>query len=427
MTNCISVIKSITIKLVLLLILAVSFRLSIFGQDADTTKTTQQRPITVSATMPMDTIKSDALKVVEDAPLDIGQNRGLFMVTPDQKMQLRILGSIRFLAVYDDINLVSKNSMVTPEIPTGTENERFPNYFNGLSQTRLGFEVTRKTELGNLFVRLETDFAGATGFRIRHAYGQFQGFIIGQTWSLFSQIRVLPSTVDFSGPASAILSRTPQIRYTFNNQSKNNFAVSLEYQVQDIRLPDSLNATTFPLLPNLTGRLTRDFDWAFFQISGVMPALSARDAEGDLIIRFGWGVSVGALIRPWENGSWHFQVAAGKSISRFLGDINGDLNLFIDPNGKGVLPFELGYYGAYQHSWSKKFLSNVAYGRVQLEELSFTPDNTYSWGSTFHVNTFYNPVEGAKVGIETIWGQRSDKNNENGNAFRFNMLFYYDF
>ena len=420
-------IKSNAIKQVLLLISAASFSLSIFGQEADTTKTTQQGPKTVSATMPVDTIRSDALKVVEDAPLDIAQNRGLFIVTPDQRMQLRILGSIRFLAVYDDSNLLAKNSLITREIPTGNENERFPNYFNGLSQTRLGFEVTRKTDLGKLFVRLETDFAGVNGFRIRHAYGQFRGFVIGQTWSLFTQIRVLPTTVDFSGPTSAILTRTPQIRYTFNNQSKNNFAVSLEYQVQDIQLPDSLGATTFPLFPNITGRLTRDFDWVFFQISGVMPVLSARDAEGDLFIRFGWGVSTGVLIRPWENGSWHFQVAAGKSISRFLGDISGDLNLFLDPNGVGILPFELGYYGAYQHSWSKKFLSNVAYGRVQLEELSFTPDNTFSWGSTWHLNTFYNPVDGAKVGIEAIWGQRTDKNNVDGNAFRFNILFFYDF
>ena len=139
-------------------------------------------------------------------------------------MQLRILGSIRFLAVYDNIYLISKNSLITSEIPTGDENERFPNYFSGLSQTRLGFEVTRKTDPGNLFVRLETDFAGINDFRIRHAYGQFQGWLIGLTWSLFTQIRVLPTTVDFSGPTSAVLSRTPQIRYTFKNQSKNNFA-----------------------------------------------------------------------------------------------------------------------------------------------------------------------------------------------------------
>ena len=384
---------------------------------------------TVSTTSPADTLKNDSMKVVEDAPLDIGQNRGLFIVTPDRNMQLRILGSIRFLLVYDNIDMVSKNSFLTTEIPTGVENRLFPNYFNGLSQTRLGFEVTRTTELGNLFVRLETDFAGvgSSGFRIRHAYGQFRGFLIGQTWSLFSQISVLPTTVDFGGPTSSISTRTPQMRYTFNRRTKSNFAISLEYQVQDIRVPDSLDFRTFPLYPNLTGRFTRNFNWGHMQVSGVLPALSARDSSDELYVKFGWGVSIGALLKPWKKGSWHLQLAAGKSISRFLGDISGDVNIFLAPDGKGVLPFELGYYATYQHSWSKKFLSNLIYGRVQLEELSFTPEDTYSWGSTWHLNTFYQPVDGAKAGIEGIWGQRADKSNANGNAFRFNMIFYYDF
>ena len=384
---------------------------------------------TVSTTSPADTLMNDSMKVVEDAPLDIGQNRGLFIVTPDRNMQLRILGSIRFLLVYDNLDMVSKYSFLTTEIPTGVENRLFPNYFNGLSQTRLGFEVTRTTELGNLFVRLETDFAGvgSSGFRIRHAYGQFRGFLIGQTWSLFSQISVLPTTVTFSGPTSSISTRTPQMRYTFNRRPKSNFAISLEYQVQDIRLPDSLDVRTFPLYPNLTGRFTRNFNWGHMQVSGVLPALSARDSTDELYVKFGWGVSIGALLKPWKKGSWHLQLAAGKSISRFLGDISGDVNIFLSPDGKGVLPFELGYYATYQHSWSKKFLTNLIYGRVQLEELSFTPEDTYSWGSTWHLNTFYQPVDGAKAGIEGIWGQRADKSNANGNAFRFNMIFYYDF
>ncbi|MGI9569302.1 MAG: hypothetical protein ACR2PH_06095, partial [Desulfobulbia bacterium] len=139
------------------------------------------------------------------------------------------------------------------------------------------------------------------------------------------------------------------------------------------------------------------------------------------------GISVGALIKPWKDGSWHFQIAGGKSISRFLGDITGDANLLISPEGIGILPLELGYYATYQHEWNEKFLSNFVYGRVQIEEFSFTPDNTYSWGSAFHINTFYKPVDGAKAGFEGIWGTRTDKNTDMGNAFRFNMIFYYDF
>lgn len=158
-----------------------------------------------------DTIQSDTTKIIEDAPLDIGQDRGLFIVTPDQKMQLRILGSVRYLAVYDNVNFNNKNSFNTFFIPTPTTEDKIPNYYNGLSQTRLGFEITRSTEKGNVFIRLETDFAGANGFRIRHAYGQIKRVLLGQTWSLFSHVSALPSKVDFAGLTGSIVTKTPQI------------------------------------------------------------------------------------------------------------------------------------------------------------------------------------------------------------------------
>ena len=105
-----------------------------------------------------DTLQSDTTKIVEDAPLDIGQDRGLFIVTPDQKMQLRILGSVRYLVVFDNINLNTKNTLNTFEIPTPTTGQIIPNYYNGLDQSRLGFEITRKTSRGNVFIRFGNRF-----------------------------------------------------------------------------------------------------------------------------------------------------------------------------------------------------------------------------------------------------------------------------
>jgi hypothetical protein len=41
---------------------------------------------TIMGVQAADTLKSDTTKVVEVAALDIAQNRGLFIVTPDKKM-----------------------------------------------------------------------------------------------------------------------------------------------------------------------------------------------------------------------------------------------------------------------------------------------------------------------------------------------------
>lgn len=92
----------------------------------------------ISTSTPSDTLTSDSTKVIEDAALDIGQNRGLFIVTPDRRLQLRIVGSVRFLATNDNRKLTSKNSFSTFEIPMGEESIRAPSLYMGLDQTRLG-------------------------------------------------------------------------------------------------------------------------------------------------------------------------------------------------------------------------------------------------------------------------------------------------
>ena len=84
----------------------------------------------------LDSLNSDPNKIIEDAALDIGQNRGLFIVTPDGKMQMRILGSVRYLIVYDEFELTTKSSFYTTEIPTGDEKKGPANYYNELSQSR---------------------------------------------------------------------------------------------------------------------------------------------------------------------------------------------------------------------------------------------------------------------------------------------------
>ena len=44
--------------------------------------------------------------------LDIGKERGLFIITSDGKMQLRILGSVRFSMLYDMIETLIKKPLI---------------------------------------------------------------------------------------------------------------------------------------------------------------------------------------------------------------------------------------------------------------------------------------------------------------------------
>ena len=419
-----SVTKNFAIILFLLLFLSAKS----FGQD--NSKDSLEIKVLVGGNAPADSIKSDPSKVIEDAALDIGQNRGLFIFTPDGSMQMRILGSVRYLVVYDGLNLPTKNDLVTFEIPTGEDNIRFPNYYNELDQSRLGFEVTRKTPKGNVFARLETDFAGIEGFRIRHAYGQYRGLLVGQTWSLFSNITSLPATVDFGGPTGSIAKRNPQIRYTSKKILPSyTLSFGLEYSEPEVFLPDSLSISVFQLIPDLTARIKKKTEWGSLQLSGVMPVLSGKTEDGTLILVPGWGVSLSGVINTWAKGKWYIQTAGGRAISRYFGVLGGKgLDLIYDDGSKGYfLPLTFGGYLTYEHYWKDNLFSNISYGMIAIENTSSSSDDNFRYGSTTHVNTFWEIVEGARLGIEYEFGLRIDNGGDRGRAHRVNVLFYYDF
>jgi hypothetical protein len=377
-----------------------------------------------------DSLNVDSTKIIEDAALDIAQDRGLFIVTPDRKVQLRILGSVRYLVVYDDTDLPSKNSLNTYQIQVGEGSQRLPNYYNGLSQSRLGFEVTRQTEYGNVFGRLEMDFAGVDGFRLRHAYLQYRRFLFGQTWSLFSQITSLPATVGFAGPSGAISVRTPQARFTARNLLPASvLSLGLEYFKPDYYIPDTIAVKSFQLIPDITARIEKPVKWGSLQLSGIVPILSGRSEEGKFVFRPGWGVSFSTVVDSWVGGKWYLQAAGGQAIARFFSDLSGQgLDVMFNPETqKSHLPLTFGAYITYEHHWNEKVFSNFTYGTLYLQKEDFTPDDTYYRGNNFRINTFWSIVEGARVGGEIIHAFRKNKDNAKGTANRINLLFYYDF
>jgi len=395
-----------------------------YGQMMDSTR------VIIGSEGITDSLNMDTTKIIEDAALDIAQDRGLFIVTPDQKMQLRILGSVRYLVVYDDTDLQSKNSMITYEIPIDDPIQDVPNYYNGLSQSRLGFEVTRLTDQGNVFVRLETDFAGIHGFRIRHAYGQYHKFLFGQTWSLFSQITSLPATVGFGGPTGSISVRTPQVRFTSRNIFPNSIvSLGLEYFKPDIDVPDTIASKSFQAIPDITARIEKQVKWGSFQLSAIIPTLSGRSEEGEIVFRPGWGVSFSTVINSWHRGKWYFQAAGGQAVARFFNDLSGQgLDLLINPlTQEPQLPYTFGTYITLEHHWTEKAFSNFTYGLLMLEKFDFNPDDTYSRGNNFRINTFWSIVEGSKLGFEYIHAYRKNMDEAIGNVNRINLLFYYDF
>ena len=79
-------------------------------------------------------------------------------------------------------------------------------------QTRLNMDARWITEAGTpLRLMVEGDFYGSGNtFRLRHAYGEYDRWIVGQTWTTFTHRAALPNTLDNVGDVASIGRRQAQ-------------------------------------------------------------------------------------------------------------------------------------------------------------------------------------------------------------------------
>ncbi len=420
--------------IVLVIVLLISSTTEVFSQEQKQEEQQEQDTTQVVAASigEGEDFELDTIIQHEASPLDISKDRGLFIKASDGKMQLRILGSVRFSAMYDMVEMPVKNTFNTYYSPTGGDNIKIPNYYNSLNQTRLGFEVTRKLENTNVFVRLETDFNGPNGeYRIRHAYGQIGNLLVGQTWSLFSNVSSLPPTVDGNGPTGSVTLRTPQIRYRGKSFKGMDWSVAMEYSQPDLnpQETDTLHLQTVQMIPDFTGRIQRQGLLGDVQLSLIATTITTKDIHSKISNSFGLGTSLSGTIRVTKKHKLLYQATWGRSISHFITTFSGtgqDAAFNPITNKFESLTSYSGFV-SYGFNWDKDISTNFSFGSANQVNKAFQPDDSFKNSISFSVDTFWRVIEGARIGLEYVYGQRWDKDGTTGVASRVWALFYYDF
>ncbi len=402
----------------------------VFGQEAPTAPVDSSKSvISISSSVPNDDVDSLVQKA-ENSPLDITEDRGLYIVADEGNLQMRIVGSIRFSAFYDNANLDSKNSFNTYDLPTGDENYRIPNYYNSLNFSRIGFEITRKTSTENIFIRIETDFAGANNsYRIRHAYGQYGKWLVGQTWSLLTNVTSLPATVDPDGPVGSISSRTPQIRYTTHILNKIVGSLAVEYSLADFTPQDTIDINFLQTFPNLAARVNMPGFFGNLQISGVVAPITGVDGGGNKNTTFGFGASVSGAYDLPNKDQLLVQATYGNAIAHFMSPFQGKgQDMAYDPNTARFAGLRTaGGFVSYHRHWGNDVSSYISAGWANISNRSAQNERDFNYSYSISGNAFWNIVEGMRIGLEYVYGKRINIDKTNGDGSRVWALFYYDF
>lgn len=343
------------------------------------------------------------------------------------EIQFDFYGFGRTTFVWDDQDLGRSDLFVPANIKVGTT--KVPGFFIGAKQTRVGFDFKQSFGTDILTIKVEGDFhndaTDANGlFRMRHAYADYKFVTVGMTWSNFFDEKVNPTVVDFEGPNSSTLSRTPQIKVS-TYKSKNVLSVSLENPIENITLGDSITALP-ERMPDLIGAYRINAKFGFIKVAALVREFRYESNEARSLI--GYGATIMSVVNVGKKDKLKFQGVMGTGVARYIQGASG-LNYDAIYNGTNELE-ALQMYGtniSYQHFWNDHLFSSLTSGFLGVEKNSNLKNNNYQSGYYASANIFYDVVNNFSFGWEIIAGERINVDDKTGTAMRFQMNATYKF
>jgi hypothetical protein len=287
--------------------------------------------------------------------------------------------------------------------------------------SRFGFETSTPTSVGTFNTKIEADFYAYCGsecnrgrLRLRHAYGEYAGWLIGQTWSTFMDTDNLPETVDFNGPPGATFRRPTQVRYTYNDPNLAKFQFAIEEPTDGARSP------------NLVARVDKAFDWG-----NVNARLMSHEQRVDGVSKRGTGFGLGA----------GYKITGATTLMAQYTRLDGDgdgaylvgTNYPVLDGGTVRLDKSHGVVLGLSNVFSEKLRGTVSLGMVRSRHKlgdayvdAYGAEGNhklYQW----HAGMYYLPIKNVELGGELIGGRRTTFDGQQGEMLRLNLQARYLF
>jgi hypothetical protein len=364
------------------------------------------------------------------------------MKIPGTNTTLKLNGFVEMDAIYDlsgaDEDIRGDDWASFLEFQPLDQGERFKNRLYMTARTsRIGLTLTTPTKGTPIVVRVEGDFNSPTAynysteattngvnFRVRHAYGEYAGFLVGQTWSNFTDLGSLPDTVDFNPHGAFALTRQIGVRYTAK-MGKNSLSVAAENPQSIVTNTDlecsSCSFTvgrTFDRMPDLSASYTMQLPFGHVNVRGVLQEYQGATTFGDKSTedsKLGWGAGVSGSVNIAKD-ALVWSVQGGDGIGKYMFQSLFQGAAFTAP-GKIETWKTVAYHLGYTHNWTPSMRSNLIWSQTFFDKNDALAVAEVQTGfgnvaankrvDTATVNTFVSPVKGVDIGLEYFWGQRT--------------------
>ena len=360
---------------------------------------------------------------------------------PGTDAAIKLGGRVRaaLVATLDPLGTIDR--FLTHSIPVDpdpTQTETTQTNINA-NTSRFNFELRTPTGVGQMRAFIEGDFFGdGNSFRLRHAYGQFHGALVGQTWSTFSDPEAAPEDLDFEGVSSENVVRQAQIRYTWRSGEKLSWAAALE--TPRVSVTDGTGSNE---VPDTIGRVKwRWKEGAHLQVALALrqvraaPALDPSNFQSEP----GWGLGISGVV-PFHyfnlTDRFIFQVNGGRGVARYINDLSslgGQDGAFDPATGDLEALDAFGWYLAYEHMWKRwaksrdmNMRSSIIWSPVIVDNQEFQPDDAYHRTHRLSANLVFSPIRRLDVGLQYVWGKRIDKSGDSGTAAQLQWVVLFQF
>ena len=308
------------------------------------------------------------------------------------------------------------------------------------TQSRIGFRTSTPVEGSTLYTVIEGDFWSYNDdnsrFRLRHAYGSWNGILAGQTWSNYNTFVAATPTLDFLGTAGSngYGSRLAQLRYTMGGFSiaaedpKAQLAENIDGSVpEDDLLPDNDDAVSS--MPALSLRYEDSMGDFSYSIAGIARQLK-YDTGSEKDTEMGYGafaagayhagpVTLRAIVNASEGANSYLYLS---------GDYFNGADAYVDTNGKlQTLSGDGGALGlSYQISPQYSLNASHGYTDVELGDPTVGGNAGRKNKNTF-LNLMWTPNERLMYGIEYGYFETELADGREEDASRMMVAAQYSF
>ncbi len=377
---------------------------------------------TVNETTPVDSARwGDRIQALEAKSKDAVEPDATSSALrlPGSKSALRVYGQVEAHAIHDFKQSGAPDvfSDLTFQPLDHAGGQHGKTQFSA-ETSRFGFETSTPMALGALKTKVEADFYSygsnnRNRVRLREAYGEYGGWLIGQTWSTFMDLDSLPETVDFNGPIGAPFSRRSMIRYSVGDaKGSYRFTLAAEDPADQSGGPSANER-----MPQLVGRVERSFDRGAFNARVLV-----HEKRSFSEVKRGFGVGLGGRYKLSDK-----DIVLGQ-YTHVDGDVDqlyGSNGYAIDPT-TGNITFDKnqGLVLGYSRIFTTWLRGNLALGFNRAQRAQAIDNRSLSQA---FMSLIYSPIKGVDLGSELVYGRRRTFGNEAGMLVRLDLMGRYSF